>query len=49
MPNFDENLMKMIVEQILLPHFENPSTLVRKQVVMTLAELKYAMEVRLLT
>ena len=34
---------------MLLPHFESTSTVVRKQVVLTLAELRYAMDVRLST
>lgn len=32
-----------------MPNFENESTIVRKQVVLTFSELKFAMEVRLQT
>ena len=44
----DVGLMKLLVEQLLVPHFENQSTVVRKQVVLSLAELRFVMEVRLL-
>ena len=44
----DVGLMKLLVEQLLVPHFENQSTMVRKQVVLSLAELRFVIEVRLL-
>ena len=47
MPDFDTSLIKLFVDQLLLPHFEHSSTVVRKQVVTALAELKLAIEVRL--
>ena len=49
MPTFDQSLIHLFIEQMLLPHFESTSTVVRKQVVLTLAELRYAMDVRLST
>ena len=43
----DTNLIGILVTELLLPNFENKSTLVRKQVVLTLAELRFVMDVRL--
>ena len=45
----DTNLIQLLVKELLLPNFENKSTLVRKQVVLSLAELRFIMEVRLQT
>ena len=49
MHTFDISLNKLLLEQLLLPHYDNPSTVVRKQVVINLAELKLAMEQRMET
>ena len=49
MPTLDIGLLKLFVDKLCLIHFENSSTVVRKHVVMTLSELKMAMDVRLLT
>ena len=49
MQAIDLNLVMLFLEQLFLPHFENSSTVIRKQVVMNLAELKLAMDVRLQT
>ena len=49
MPVLDLNLAKLFLGQFLVTHFENPSTVIRKQVVLSLAELKYAMSIRLQT
>ena len=43
----DMDLIKIFVDQLLIPYFENTSTLVRKLVVLNLAELKFVMDVRL--
>lgn len=48
MPNIDTVLIMIFIEHLFLPHFENASTAVRKQVVTSLAELKLAMDVRIL-
>lgn len=49
MQTIDLSLVMLFLEQLFLPHFENSSTVIRKQVVMNLAELKLAMDVRLQT
>lgn len=49
MPTFDQSLINLFIDHTLVPYFENQSTVVRKQVVVTLAELRLAMETRLQT
>ena len=43
----DVTLLKLLVNDLLVPHFGNLSTVVRKQVVLTLSEAWYAVDVRL--
>ena len=47
MPAFDEGFIALFIDHLLLPYFDNSSTIVRKQVVLTLAELHLAMQTRL--
>ena len=49
MPTFDQSLVTLFLDSLLLPYFDNSSTIIRKQVVLTLAELRLAMESRLKT
>lgn len=43
----DVTLLNLLVENLLVPNFSNSSTVVRKQVVLTLSEAWYAVDVRL--
>ena len=47
--NFDIGLAELLTQKFLVTHFENQTTIVRKQVVITLAELKLCMDERLLS
>ena len=47
MQNFDEDLVRLILNKLLLPQFEHAPTVVRKQVVTAMAELRLAIDVRL--
>jgi len=49
MPLLELSLVQLFLDQLLLPQFDSASTFIRKQVVLTLAELKLTMDVRLLT
>ncbi len=49
MSTIDLSLLSLFVDHLLQPNFENDSTVVRKQVVLTFSELKFAMDVRLQT
>lgn len=43
----DITLLKLLVENLLVPNFANTSSVVRKQVVLTLSQAWYALDVRL--
>lgn len=43
----DVTLLQLLVDHLLVPQFGNQSTVVRKQVVLTLSEAMYAVDVRL--